>query len=79
MTRARLARLGAVEAARWEKVGPDLSHLTDAELDALHIFLLRREGHPDPEGEAARVRGHIEAMSTEDLRAFLARLEGGTT
>lgn len=84
MTRARVARLARLEAdpvarqARQDEARRAyLDGLTDRELDELHAALLRAQGHEDPEGEAARVRAQVQAMSTEDLRALLARLEGG--
>ncbi|MVN85168.1 hypothetical protein GO986_00075 [Deinococcus sp. HMF7620] len=55
-----------------------LAGLSDRELDELHAALLRSRGHPDPEGEAQRVRAEIQAMTDEELRSLIDREERGT-
>lgn len=74
---AKRKRLDALEVQARQREGgtvrADLAGLTDAELDAVHVDVLRRDGHTDLDGEAVRSRAEIEAMSEEDLRAYLAR------
>jgi hypothetical protein len=74
---AKRKRLDALEAQARGRTGRAwLEGLSDQELDAVHVATLRRDGHPDPEGEAARTRTAVDAMPEEDLRAWLATLEG---
>ncbi|WP_019588730.1 hypothetical protein [Deinococcus apachensis] len=82
---AKGKRLEALEAAHTARVARQqegrqayLAGLSDRELDELHVAYLRAEGHPDSDGEAARVRAEIRAMSDEDLRALIDRLERGS-
>lgn len=84
MTRARASRLASLEdlAAARRARGKDeareyLRGLSNRELNEVHAALLLAGGHEDPEGEAARRRKEIQAMSSEDLRALIDRLEGG--
>lgn len=65
----RRRRVAALEAGMPE---PDdvqawLSRFTEEELKALLVAILRRDGHADPEGEAARRFAEIRTMSTEEL------------
>lgn len=84
MTRAGASRLASLEdlaAARRargkEEARAYLAGLSDRELDEVHAAHLRAKGHEALEGEAARRREKIAAMSSEDLRGLLARPEGG--
>ncbi|CAM3623499.1 hypothetical protein [Deinococcus frigens] len=77
---AKRKRLDALEVRagqREERAWAYLGTLSDEELDAVHVDVLRRDGLPDPEGEAARIRAAVEALPDEDLRATLARFTGG--
>lgn len=81
---ARRRRLEVLEAAQGTRPVPDgarcayFEGLSDRELDELHVTLLRRDGHPDPEGEAARVRAEIHAMTDAQLWALIDGQDGGT-
>ncbi|WP_146160580.1 hypothetical protein [Deinococcus arcticus] len=81
--RKRLEALEVAHAGRmrqvWAARRAYLDGLSDRELDELHAALLLAQGHPDPEGEAARTRARVQAMSTEELRALIDRCEGRGT
>lgn len=52
-----------------------LEGLTDQELHAAYVAVLRRAGHADPEGEAAQARDAVAAMTGEELQATLTHLD----
>ena len=71
----RLDALEAVARQREDSAARAyLEGLTDQELQAAYVAVLRRAGHADPEGEAGRIGAAVAAMTDEQLQAAYQKL-----